>query len=108
MSLRHIATDLTSTGVTDTDQPSDTVRSLTESKRLLEEARKEINEERERSQLRTKHTFSRLPGFLPREAEIRAIERALDGEPSFTVLFGASSVGKVCRHRDMFGSISEN
>lgn len=68
---------------------------MTESKRLLEEARNEINETRERSQLRTKHTFTRLPGFLPREAEIRAIERALGGEPSFTVLFGASSVGKV-------------
>ncbi|KIJ63663.1 hypothetical protein HYDPIDRAFT_91975 [Hydnomerulius pinastri MD-312] len=81
--------------------PSETVRSLTESKRLLEEARKEISEERERSQLRTKHTFSRLPGFLPREAEIRAVERALDGEPSFTVLFGASSVGKTALLREV-------
>ncbi|KAH7925360.1 hypothetical protein BV22DRAFT_1011455 [Leucogyrophana mollusca] len=81
--------------------PSETVRSLTESKRLLEEARNEINEERERSQLRTKHTFSRLPGFLPREAETRAIERALEGEPSFTVLFGASSVGKTALLREV-------
>ncbi|KAI6038602.1 hypothetical protein EDC04DRAFT_2569513 [Pisolithus marmoratus] len=76
--------------------PSETVRSLTESKRLLDEARKEIKEERERSQLRTKHTFTRLPGFFPREAEIRAIDRALGGAPSFTVVFGASSVGKAC------------
>jgi len=76
-------------------QPSETVRSLTESKRLLEEARNEINETRERSQLRTKHTFTRLPGFLSREAEMLAIERVLAGEPSFTILFGASSVGKV-------------
>ena len=71
------------------------MRSLTESRRLLEEARKEINENRERSQLRTKHTFSRLPGFFPRKAEMAAIERAMEGEPSFTILFGASSVGKV-------------
>ncbi|OJA16556.1 hypothetical protein AZE42_00622 [Rhizopogon vesiculosus] len=81
--------------------PSETVRSLTESKRLLEEARNEINETRERSQLRTKHTFTRLPGFLPREAEIRAIEHALGGEPSFTVLFGASSVGKTVLLREV-------
>ena len=55
----------------------------------------EIRDNKERSQLRTKHTFSRLPGFFPRKAEMMAIERALEGEPSFTVLFGASSVGKV-------------
>lgn len=40
------------------------------------------------------HTFSKLPGFFPRKAEMLAIERALEGDPSFTVLFGASSVGK--------------
>jgi len=78
-------------------QPAETVRSLAESKRLLEEARREISENRERSQLRTKHTFARLPSFFPRQAEVQAIKRALEGEPSFTVLFGASSVGKV-RH----------
>ena len=76
------------------EQPSETVRSLTESKKLLEEARDEMRENRERSQLRPKHTFSRLPGFFPRKAEMLAIERAMEGEPSFTVLFGASSVGK--------------
>ncbi|KAF9242317.1 hypothetical protein BU15DRAFT_44149 [Melanogaster broomeanus] len=81
--------------------PSQTARSLTESRRLLEEARKEITEERDRSRLRTKHAFSRLPGLLPREAEMRAIERALDGEPSFTVLFGASSVGKTALLREV-------
>jgi len=53
-----------------------------------------MKESKERSQLRTKHTFSRLPGFFPRKAEILTIERAMEGEPSFTVLFGASSVGK--------------
>lgn len=77
------------------------MRSLTESKRLLDEARREINENRERAQIRTKHTFSRLPGFFPRRAEMRAIERALEGDPSFTVLFGASSVGKVRLTRDV-------
>ncbi|KAF9563863.1 hypothetical protein CPC08DRAFT_760631 [Agrocybe pediades] len=81
--------------------PAETVRSLTESKRLLEEARREINENKERSQLRPKHTFSRLPGFFPRLAEMQAIERALGGEPSFTVLFGASSVGKTALLREV-------
>ncbi|KAG6914846.1 hypothetical protein DXG01_014978 [Tephrocybe rancida] len=75
--------------------PAETVRSLTESRRLLDEARREIAENKERSQLRPKHTFSRLPGFFDRRAEILALERALEGEPSFTVLFGASSTGKV-------------
>ena len=82
--------------LTTLEQPAEAVRSLTESRQLLEDARREIRENNERSQLRTKHTFSRLPGFLPRHAEMEAIERALDGEPSFTVLFGASSVGKAC------------
>ena len=63
---------------------------------MLEDARRELQESRERAQLRPKHTFSRLPGFFPRKAEMQAIERALEGEPSFTILFGASSVGKVC------------
>jgi hypothetical protein len=76
------------------EQPSETVRSLTESKKLFEEAREEMRENKERSQLRPKHTFSRLPGFFPRKAEMLAVERAMEGEPSFTVLFGASSVGK--------------
>ncbi|KAG1767834.1 hypothetical protein EDD22DRAFT_279019 [Suillus occidentalis] len=85
-------------------QPSETLRSLSESKRLLEEARNEINETRdshERSPLRTKHAFTRLPWFLPRETEIRVIERILEGEPSFTVMFGASSVGKTALLRQI-------
>lgn len=84
--------------------PSETLRSLSESKRLLEEARNEINEARdshERSPLRTKHAFTRLPWFLPRETEIRVIERILEGEPSFTVMFGASSVGKTALLRQI-------
>ncbi|KAJ6613599.1 hypothetical protein B0H10DRAFT_1805148 [Mycena sp. CBHHK59/15] len=81
--------------------PAETVRSLTESKRLLDEARREIAENKERSQLRVKHTFSRYPGFFPRHAEVHAIEQALEGEPSFTVLFGASSVGKTALLREV-------
>ncbi|KAG8216053.1 hypothetical protein J3R82DRAFT_8053 [Butyriboletus roseoflavus] len=81
--------------------PSETARSLTESRRLLEEARKEITEEREPPRLRIKHAVTRLPGFLPREAELRVIERALEGEPSFTVFFGASAVGKTALLREV-------
>lgn len=62
---------------------------------MLEETRRELAEARERAQLSPTHTFSALPGFFDRPAELKAIERALEGEPSFTVLFGASSVGKV-------------
>ena len=63
---------------------------------MLEETRRELAEARERAQLSATHTFSPLPGFFDRPAELKAIERALEGEPSFTILFGASSVGKVC------------
>ncbi|KAG5645153.1 hypothetical protein DXG03_006776 [Asterophora parasitica] len=82
-------------------KPGETVRSLTESKRLLEEARREIEENRERSQLRPKHTFSRLPGFFSRSAEIQVLGRTLEGEPSFTVLLGASSTGKTALLREV-------
>ncbi|KAG7089400.1 hypothetical protein E1B28_011088 [Marasmius oreades] len=81
--------------------PAETVRSLTESKRLLDEARREINENRERAQIRPKHTFSRLPAFYARTAEMKAIARALEGDPAFTVLFGASSVGKTALLREV-------
>ncbi|KAJ7764549.1 hypothetical protein DFH07DRAFT_811625 [Mycena maculata] len=86
--------------------PAETVRSLTESKRLLDEARREISENKERSQLRVKHTFSRYPGFFPRRAETRILEQVLEGEPSFTVLFGASSVGKTALLREVLCSKS--
>ncbi|KAF7343412.1 hypothetical protein MVEN_01773600 [Mycena venus] len=84
--------------------PAETVRSLTESKRLLDEARREINENKERAQLRVKHTFSRYPGFFPRRAEAHILEQVLEGEPSFTVLFGASSVGKTALLREVLCS----
>lgn len=84
------------------DQPASTLRSLSESRRLLDETRREMAENRERAQLRPTHTFSRLPGFFPRPAELQAVGRALEEEPCFTVLFGASSVGKV-RSRSFFG-----
>ena len=76
-------------------QPSETLRSLTESKKMLEETRRELAEARERAQLTPTHTFSAFPGFFERPAELKTITRALEGDPSFTVLFGASSVGKV-------------
>ncbi|CAK5278098.1 unnamed protein product [Mycena citricolor] len=81
--------------------PAETVRSLTESKRLLEDARREIEENKERSQLRVTHTFSRYPGFFPRRAEMRILNQILEGEPAFTVLFGSSSVGKTALLREV-------
>ena len=78
-----------------TYQPASTLRSLTESRQLLEDARREIAEARGQAQLRPSHTFSCLPNFFPRPAELQAVGRALEEEPCFTVLFGASSVGKV-------------
>jgi len=69
----------------------ETLKSLTEARKSLEDARKEIKETKERAQLRTTHTFAPLPGFFARPAEVQAVERALSGTPSFTVLVGASS-----------------
>ncbi|KAI0767247.1 hypothetical protein C8Q74DRAFT_1370068 [Fomes fomentarius] len=59
--------------------PSETLRSLTESKKMLEETRAELSEARERAQLTPTHTFSALPGFYDRPAELKAITRALEG-----------------------------
>ncbi|KAF8128687.1 hypothetical protein EV363DRAFT_1433071 [Boletus edulis] len=69
--------------------PSETARSLTESR------------QREVPRLRIKHAVTRLSGFLPREAELQVIERVMEGEPSFTVLFGASAVGKTALLREV-------
>lgn len=52
----------------------------------------------------TSHTFSPLPGFFERPNEIRAVERALGSVPAFTVLFGASSVGKTALLRQVLSS----
>ncbi|KZS96760.1 hypothetical protein SISNIDRAFT_547505 [Sistotremastrum niveocremeum HHB9708] len=82
-------------------RPGDTLRSLAESRKLLEEARQELQETRERAQLRPTHTFSPLPNFFPRHAELEALERALAEIPAFTILFGASSVGKTALLRQV-------
>jgi AAA+ ATPase superfamily predicted ATPase len=60
-----------------------------------------MQESRERAQTRPAHTFSPLPGFFPRPAELRAVESSLGGIPTFTVLFGASSVGKTALLREV-------
>ncbi|KAH8915167.1 hypothetical protein BT69DRAFT_1341666 [Atractiella rhizophila] len=84
--------------------PAETLRSLTESKRLLDEARHEIQNQREQAQIPSKHTFSPLPGFWMRNRELSVIEASLSGIPSFTVLFGASSVGKTALLRQVLSS----
>lgn len=75
-------------------QPAETVRSLTESKRQLAEIRHELAEDREYN-FHLNHPLTRLPGFFPRNAEMQALERVLGEEPTFMVVLGASSVGKV-------------
>ncbi|TKA50941.1 hypothetical protein B0A53_05722 [Rhodotorula sp. CCFEE 5036] len=81
--------------------PTEVLRNLTESKKMLEEARRELKEAQERAQIPASHTFSPLPGFFDRPAEIRVLERALGSVPGFTVLFGASSVGKTALLRQV-------
>jgi hypothetical protein len=97
---------------------------LSESKKLLEEARQELRDAQEKSQstftlslppqsfqltlrltaVPASHTFSPLPGFFDRPNEIKAIQRALGSVPTFTVLFGASSVGKTALLRQVLSS----
>ncbi|GAA5866076.1 hypothetical protein JCM8547_000588 [Rhodosporidiobolus lusitaniae] len=84
--------------------PSEVLRSLSESKKLLEEARQELNDQREKSQIPPSHTFSPLPGFFDRPNEIKALQRALGSVPTFTVLFGASSTGKTALLRQVLSS----
>ncbi|KWU44570.1 hypothetical protein RHOSPDRAFT_4185, partial [Rhodotorula sp. JG-1b] len=81
--------------------PTEVLRNLTESKKMLEEARRELKESQERAQIPASHTFSPLPGFFDRPAEIRVLERSLGSVPGFTVLFGASSVGKTALLRQV-------
>lgn len=57
-----------------------------------------------RSTVPTSHTFSPLPGFFDRPSEIKAIERALGAVPSFTILFGSSSVGKTALLRQVLSN----
>ncbi|TFY75056.1 hypothetical protein EWM64_g8958 [Hericium alpestre] len=85
-------------------QPAGTLKSLNEARQLLDDARRDLTENRERAQLRPSHTFSPIPGFFPRTAELQAVERALEEEPCFTVLFGASSVGKTALLRQVLCS----
>ncbi|EJD01993.1 uncharacterized protein FOMMEDRAFT_109071 [Fomitiporia mediterranea MF3/22] len=86
--------------------PGETLRSLTEARRSLEEARTEIREARERSQLPTTHTFSPLPAsfFFPRPAELALLRKTFEGHPSFTILTGASSVGKTALLREVLSN----
>ncbi|EGG09978.1 uncharacterized protein MELLADRAFT_71109 [Melampsora larici-populina 98AG31] len=62
--------------------PGETLRSLADSKRLLEETRAEMLEQQERAQIPPKHTFSPLPGFYHREKEIKALETCLSSVPA--------------------------
>ncbi|GAA5831328.1 hypothetical protein JCM5353_008558 [Sporobolomyces roseus] len=84
--------------------PAETLRSLSDAKRQLEEMRQEVKDAKERSQIPTSHTFSPLPGFFDRPSEIKAIERALGAVPSFTILFGSSSVGKTALLRQVLSN----
>ncbi|GAA5984779.1 hypothetical protein JCM10908_003501 [Rhodotorula pacifica] len=84
--------------------PTEVLRNLTESKKMLEDARRELKESQERAQIPRSHTFSPLPGFFDRPAEIQVLERSLGSVPGFTVLFGASSVGKTALLRQVLSS----
>ncbi|KAI5474620.1 prokaryote ATPase domain containing protein [Pseudohyphozyma bogoriensis] len=63
-----------------------------------------MKDQQEKAQIPAVHAFSPLPGFYDRPREIRALEKSLEGVPAFTVLFGASSVGKTALLRQVLSS----
>ncbi|PLW38607.1 hypothetical protein PCANC_16539 [Puccinia coronata f. sp. avenae] len=81
--------------------PSETVRSLAESKRLLEETRAEMLEQKERNSIPPRHTFSPLPGLQYRSKEVQVLKTCLSSIPNFTVIFGGTSVGKTALLRQV-------
>lgn len=74
---------------------------MAESKRLLEETRAEILEQKERESIPPKHTFSPLPGLQYRKREVKVLKTCLSSIPNFTVLFGGTSVGKTALLRQV-------
>ncbi|KAJ3180821.1 hypothetical protein HDU85_003903 [Gaertneriomyces sp. JEL0708] len=81
--------------------PLQTLKQLDESRRMLEETRQHLRDSYERSIIPPLHTFSRVPGFFDRKRERKVITTVLESTPSFTVLFGASSVGKTALLREV-------
>ncbi len=84
--------------------PAEMLRQLNESREMLSKAREDIKFASEKKRLPPKHTFSKLPGFHGREREIKAIDRILAGNPSFNLIFGATSVGKTALLRQVLTS----
>lgn len=81
--------------------PAETIRQLNESKDLLSKAREENKLKNEKKRIPKKHTFSKLPGFHGREAELALIRKVLAGNPQLNVIFGATSVGKTALLRQV-------
>ncbi|KNE98837.1 hypothetical protein PSTG_07859 [Puccinia striiformis f. sp. tritici PST-78] len=81
--------------------PGETIRSLAESKRLLEETRAEMLEHKERNSIPPKHTFAPPPGLQYREKEVKVLKTCLSSIPNFTVIFGGTSVGKTALLRQV-------
>jgi hypothetical protein len=82
-------------------QPAETIKQLNESKELLQKARDDLKLRQEAKQIPRKHTFAKLPGFHGREREQRLLKRILKGNPAFSVIFGATSVGKTALLREV-------
>lgn len=84
--------------------PAETLRQLNESREMLNKAREDMELAREAKKIPKKHTFSRLPGFHGRKAEIALLRKVLDKDPKMTVIFGATSVGKTALLREVLAT----
>jgi hypothetical protein len=84
--------------------PAETLRQLNESREMLNKAREDMELAREARKIPKKHTFSKLPGFHGRKAEIALLRKVLEKDPKMTVIFGATSVGKTALLREVLAT----
>ncbi|KZO92411.1 hypothetical protein CALVIDRAFT_520472 [Calocera viscosa TUFC12733] len=84
--------------------PGQTLQQLSDVRKELQAAKAEMDEAKERDRLPPVRTFVQTKGYFPRKKEEAVIERILEGPPEFTVIFGATSVGKTALLRHVLTS----
>lgn len=85
--------------------PAETIRQLKESKDMLSKAKEEMALNNEAKRIPRKFTFSKLPGFHGRKAEIELLRKVLSSStPTMNVIFGATSVGKTALLREVLAT----
>ncbi|KZT53895.1 hypothetical protein CALCODRAFT_485985 [Calocera cornea HHB12733] len=84
--------------------PGQTLQQLSDVRKELQNAKAEMDEAKERDRLPPVRTFVQAEGYFPRKKEEAVVRRILEGPPEFTVIFGATSVGKTAMLRHILTS----